>query len=191
MPSRNSFEEIGGDDTLKAIVDFVPHAANGKYYAGIVRGRAEERREAAEQRCKVYLRELHEEEARKLLERLRSTGVPEVMSHNDVIMASMYLDAIGLLDRDELITFEAVFTVKLVRVNYGEYIVSPEWREKAEAAKEAAGQRCQVCNVSRDRSTLDTHHRTYERLGHEEPGDLVVLCRDCHRLFHENGRLAR
>jgi replicative DNA helicase len=77
------------------------------------------------------------------------------------------------------------------KASYGEYIVTNAWKEKAEAAKEAAGQRCQVCNTPRNQTILDTHHRTYERLGCEQPGDLIVLCRRCHRIFHENGSLAR
>jgi hypothetical protein len=28
------------------------------------------------------------------------------------------------------------------------------------------------------------HHRTYERFGREDTGDLTVLCRRCHTLFH-------
>lgn len=39
--------------------------------------------------------------------------------------------------------------------------------------------------------TLDVHHRTYERLGNESPDDLTVLCRDCHKLFSQNGKLSR
>lgn len=74
-------------------------------------------------------------------------------------------------------------------VNYYEYIQSPEWREKAEAAKERAGQRCQVCYKSRDEITLDAHHRTYERLGDELPEDITVLCRNCHSLYEENRKL--
>src|SRR6516165_11847437 len=34
---RDQFDKIGGDETLREIVDSVPHAANAKYYAGIVR----------------------------------------------------------------------------------------------------------------------------------------------------------
>jgi len=34
---RDQFQKIGGDETLREIVDFVPHAANAKYYAQIVR----------------------------------------------------------------------------------------------------------------------------------------------------------
>src|SRR3954470_9196467 len=37
---RDQFQKIGGDETLKEVVDSVPHAANGKYYAGIVREKA-------------------------------------------------------------------------------------------------------------------------------------------------------
>jgi replicative DNA helicase len=34
---RDQFQKIGGDETLKEVVESVPHAANAKYYAGIVR----------------------------------------------------------------------------------------------------------------------------------------------------------
>jgi replicative DNA helicase len=40
---RGQFEEIGGDDTLTEIVSSVPHAANGKYYAEIVKQKATNR----------------------------------------------------------------------------------------------------------------------------------------------------
>ena len=72
------------------------------------------------------------------------------------------------------------------RVVYDIYIRSPAWKVKAEACKNAAGRRCQVCNVSEHASTLDAHHRTYERLGAELPGDLTCLCRECHGLYHGN-----
>ena len=85
-----------------------------------------------------------------------------------------------------------VYRVRLVAVgdwiDYHEYIRSDEWREKADAAKERAGHRCQVC-YSPDQ--LDAHHRTYERLGNELPSDITVLCRNCHTTFHKNGNLER
>ena len=75
------------------------------------------------------------------------------------------------------------------RVNYYAYITSPEWKRKAEAAKKTAGYACQVCNRGRDEGAiLDAHHRTYERLGHERPEDITVLCRECHGLFETNKR---
>ena len=72
------------------------------------------------------------------------------------------------------------------RVDYYEYIKSPAWKAKADAAKKAAGYRCQVCNHGKDEgAVLDAHHRTYERLGHERPEDITVLCRDCHALYEK------
>jgi hypothetical protein len=75
--------------------------------------------------------------------------------------------------------------------SYKVYLQSPEWVARAEDAKRRAGQRCQGCNASRDDVTLDAHHRTYERIGHECPTDLTVLCRRCHQAIHESGGLAR
>jgi len=72
--------------------------------------------------------------------------------------------------------------------SYAEYIQSDAWRIRRAAALERAGQRCQVCCSS---ERLEVHHRTYERLGHEQPADLVVLCRRCHQVFHDNRTLAR
>lgn len=74
------------------------------------------------------------------------------------------------------------------RIEYRDYILSPEWKARATAAKEAAGWRCQVCNRPSTAVTLDAHHRTYERLGYERPDDITVLCRDCHELYESNRR---
>lgn len=71
-------------------------------------------------------------------------------------------------------------------MDYKAYIRSPEWRAKRQWALERAGHRCQLCNRSKD---LEVHHRTYERLGAELPGDLIVLDHECHSVFHEQGRI--
>ena len=70
-------------------------------------------------------------------------------------------------------------------VSYAEYINSKEWRAKARDAKQRAGYRCQICNKVGNDLTLNAHHRTYKRLGHELPMDITVLCRDCHAKFHD------
>jgi hypothetical protein len=93
------------------------------------------------------------------------------------------------LVQDYWISFE--LKAPFLEFSYNEYLASPQWRLKADAAKERAGQRCQVCNARREETTLDAHHRTYERIGNEEDTDLIVLCRGCHSLFHGNGKLAR
>lgn len=71
-------------------------------------------------------------------------------------------------------------------VPYAEYLQSPEWKAKQQKARQFANHRCQVCNSPEG---LNVHHRTYERLGHEHMGDLTVLCKNCHEIFHNNGEL--
>ncbi len=64
-----------------------------------------------------------------------------------------------------------------------EYLRGAHWKEISTEAKRIAGNRCQLCN---SKGKLHTHHRTYERVGHELQRDLIVLCADCHKLFHDN-----
>lgn len=61
------------------------------------------------------------------------------------------------------------------------YLRSEHWQATRKVALEAAGHRCQVCNGAQ---RLDVHHRTYANVGKEQPGDLTVLCRGCHDLYH-------
>lgn len=71
------------------------------------------------------------------------------------------------------------------RVKYEDYIISDEWKERRRRAKIAAGWRCQLCNKTGNDQTLHAHHRTYKNLGHEQNGDITVLCEDCHAKFHD------
>lgn len=69
--------------------------------------------------------------------------------------------------------------------NYRLYLRSEHWADTRRGALRAADFRCARCGATRSRTrTLDVHHRTYERLGSEQPGDLEVLCRDCHETQH-------
>ena len=70
---------------------------------------------------------------------------------------------------------------------YKQYLQTPEWQERRKAALRRAGYACQVCNRGR---TLHVHHRTYERRGVELARDLIVLCDECHALYHGKGLLA-
>ncbi len=71
---------------------------------------------------------------------------------------------------------------------YAEYLKTQEWIRRRMVKLEISEYRCQLCNSSED---LNVHHRTYERLGCEKMGDLLVLCRDCHKLFHERRMLVK
>ena len=68
-----------------------------------------------------------------------------------------------------------------VTVDYDDYIISPEWRQRCAEARLRAGNKCQLCGETRG---LHVHHNTYARLGAELPTDIVVLCTGCHRIFH-------
>ena len=63
---------------------------------------------------------------------------------------------------------------------YAEYIETPGWAAKAQAAKQRAGQKCQLCGAKRKDVQLHAHHNTYQRLGREKNTDLLVLCDPCH-----------
>lgn len=80
----------------------------------------------------------------------------------------------------------------LARLNampYAEYLATPIWRARRERHLAFAKHRCQVCNA--DTQPLHVHHRTYERRGYESASDLIVLCAECHQLFHDHGRLVK
>lgn len=72
-------------------------------------------------------------------------------------------------------------------IPYRDYLTTDWWAEQREKALGRANFSCQLCNDTR---RLQVHHRTYRRLGMEEPGDLIVLCADCHETFHKNRKLA-
>ena len=66
-------------------------------------------------------------------------------------------------------------------MNYDEYIKSNLWRKRRYSALERVGFRCELCG---EVDSLEVHHKTYERLGNEDPGDLVVLCKIHHWKAH-------
>lgn len=68
------------------------------------------------------------------------------------------------------------------RLEYNDYISSPEWKERSKEIRKK-NPKCSLCNRV---GALHVHHRTYVRLGNEEDGDLITLCKDCHDLFHQN-----
>ncbi|MHC2583664.1 HNH endonuclease family protein [Bradyrhizobium diazoefficiens] len=69
-------------------------------------------------------------------------------------------------------------------MDYAEYLQSPEWRARADAAIRRSRGFCERCG----RPAQEVHHKTYERLFCELDDDLEALCAACHRLEH--GRLS-
>lgn len=63
---------------------------------------------------------------------------------------------------------------------YESYMQSAAWAALRDEMIWYADGRCQRCDASEDVVILEVHHLTYERLGHEDPDDLEVLCPQCH-----------
>jgi 5-methylcytosine-specific restriction endonuclease McrA len=69
----------------------------------------------------------------------------------------------------------------LRRLPYAEYLKTAHWQRVRALALETAGHACELCAST---EALQVHHRTYERLGFEQPDDVITLCDDCHRDHH-------
>jgi hypothetical protein len=72
--------------------------------------------------------------------------------------------------------------IHVIPEKYRAYLESPDWQ----ARKQKWLDYWKACCLCKSTYKLDVHHNTYERVGHEEDTDCVVLCRKCHDLFHEN-----
>ena len=68
---------------------------------------------------------------------------------------------------------------------YHDYLQSEQWKTIARKKREEADNRCQLCNNGS--ITLHVHHRTYDNIYHEKMNDLIVLCENCHKKFHNKG----
>ena len=72
---------------------------------------------------------------------------------------------------------------ELQNMGYGEYLETPEWRQKRETALRKA---CDACRLCGDEDVpLNVHHVRYVNRGRERPEDLIVLCRPCHARHHD------
>src|SRR4051794_40249487 len=79
---------------------------------------------------------------------------------------------------------DAPFAERLAKLGYGSYdhyLASEHWELlKARWRNSGRPQACAAC----DRSPVELHHWTYERLGREWLEDLVALCRRHHEEVH-------
>ena len=78
------------------------------------------------------------------------------------------------------------FIKKLQSMRYKDYLKSQYWQAIREKALKNADYRCQLCN---SQENLNVHHRTYTNKGNEKLEDLIVLCNECHKIFHLNRKI--
>ncbi len=71
---------------------------------------------------------------------------------------------------------------------YLSYMKSASWHARRKQALARAGNRCSWCGTSK---RLHVHHKTYARLGREQPRDLQVLCYRCHAWADRLRKLGR
>jgi nucleoside 2-deoxyribosyltransferase len=72
---------------------------------------------------------------------------------------------------------------KSYKERYHDYLNSFQWKRLRKEKLHEAGGRCQLCNSSEQ--PIHVHHRTYDRVFHEELSDLIALCKPCHEKFHD------
>lgn len=67
------------------------------------------------------------------------------------------------------------------------YLKSDHWKAyKQRKSQTKDANKCQMCFC---KVKTELHHKTYLRLGHEELGDTVFLCKICHDLIHKNYKI--
>lgn len=77
--------------------------------------------------------------------------------------------------------------LKALGVTYRAYLLGPHWRGFKRDYLKAHPRTCLVCPSRK----IQFHHLTYERLGHERPGDVVLLCGKHHTALHNTQKALR
>jgi hypothetical protein len=70
---------------------------------------------------------------------------------------------------------------KTHKEKYHEYLLSEQWVRLRDTKIKDVGNSCQLCSR---REGLQVHHRTYDNVFNEKLDDLIVLCKHCHKKFH-------
>jgi len=71
---------------------------------------------------------------------------------------------------------------KTYKDKYYKYLNSTEWANIKLDVMQHRGKACELCGSNLN---LQLHHKTYENAFEEEPEDLILLCRNCHKEQHK------
>lgn len=71
---------------------------------------------------------------------------------------------------------------QLREMDYKEYLETDHWLHFRQEAYKWASYKCQLCDKSQ--TTLNVHHKNYENKGRETFNDIIVLCHNCHKKYH-------
>jgi predicted transcriptional regulator len=100
---------------------------------------------------------------------------------NPYLYIPAYADGVKLQDEWDILNH--VVPNKKVRdvQDYLDYLLSDEWKDKANKVKERDGNQCVQCGSDKQ---LEVHHLTYDNIYEEPLEDLVTLCHTCHEKEH-------
>lgn len=66
-------------------------------------------------------------------------------------------------------------------IKYREYLISKKWEGYKNAIHYIYNDQCYICGSTKE---LHVHHKTYDRIYHEDLDDLILLCKYCHEKVH-------
>lgn len=102
------------------------------------------------------------------------------------VSAGEDVEGVGLKETLDRLEEAAKEVEKLRRMPYAEYLRTQYWQELRKECLRRAEYRCQRCRKpGPSYANLHLHHLTYERRGHEQISDLIVLCSRCHEGEHK------
>lgn len=71
----------------------------------------------------------------------------------------------------------------MTKEEYREYLNTAHWKQVRNDIYKKRKKICYCCQKEINR--LEVHHKTYERIGKERRGDLVLVCPACHEEIHQ------
>jgi len=72
--------------------------------------------------------------------------------------------------------------LKARKIDYNNYLLGDLWKNKKKEAFMFHGEFCKRCKATK---YLEVHHMTYVRFKNEIMADLCILCKMCHKTYHQ------
>ena len=72
------------------------------------------------------------------------------------------------------------------RIDYRDYLHHPHWQKVKKARFDFDGGKCAICHKDLSGTAYQTHHLHYQRLGSERIRDVITICGQCHKEFHQS-----
>jgi len=71
--------------------------------------------------------------------------------------------------------------MQMAKIKYNTYIKGDAWKEKSSRFLEDNP----ICGLCKKHKSEEVHHTSYNRLGEEQPKDMLALCKRCHKGIHD------